>query len=142
MDQGDLFGAAEPRDRLATEKRLADRIRAEDHKRDARRAKALAEEGMARVKSSTEKALPGWSDMALEKVRRFAAANEQFTVEVVKEQAYLDGLPKPPNESAWGPVMKRASKAGWITFVGFAATHQASRHGLPNRLWKRTGKLA
>jgi hypothetical protein len=135
--QPDLFGADEPRQRLGIELAAARRLRAEDKRRAGRTGKQLAEEGMERVERRTEREEPGWGDKAFDALCRYARmTTEPFTGEDIKRYAYLAGVPRPNNESAWGPVVNRAKHRKVIVFDGFEAPKSASRHGSPNRRWR------
>lgn len=56
----------------------------------------------------------GWTDCALAMVETYARACPTLTTEEVRAYAYAKGLPRPPNEHAWGSPMMRARKLGWL----------------------------
>jgi hypothetical protein len=136
----DLFGATEARQRLATEQSAARREAAEKRRREAPVAatgRQLGEQGMERAAAGAEAEIPGWGDSAYGHLIDFIGAHrgERFTTERVKAFAYGRGLPKPRNESAWGPVMNTAARNHRIRRDGFMEPESASRHGSPNRAW-------
>lgn len=137
--QQDLFGADDARARLERERRAAARMEAENRKRERAEGQRRAQEGMDRAEAKADRVAPGWGGRAFDMVGRFIDAhpNAEFTGEAVKRWAYAHGLDRPENESAWGPVMVKAKRQKLIAFVGFAPPTAASRHGSPNRRWRR-----
>jgi hypothetical protein len=134
--QPDLFGRDPERRRAAQEAKAECRRQAENRRAEQRRGARLATEGMVRVAGATEAKLPGWSDQAFGHLRRVATVRLTFTGEDIKRAAYEAGLPVPPNESAWGSVMRRGSREKVMVQDGVAAPVSASRHGAPNRRWR------
>ncbi len=75
-----------------------------------------------------------WGDQALELVRRYPS-DQAFMTEEVRAWAYERGLPEPPNHRAWGPVMKKAERAGIITHAGTGLVSNPQAHRTPAALW-------
>lgn len=103
----------------------------------AAEAKRAAEDGMERAASRAERTTPGWRDEALALLVRFAAldAGGPFLGEEARAFAYTSGLPKPPDERAWGAIFNAAARRGLIARAGFAPA--TSSHGSPKPLWRR-----
>ena len=112
--------------------------RAATNEATAPSAESLAAEGIARSAEHAEAVREGWGDDAYGYLERYVAVTpDEFLGEELKRWAYDNGLDEPVNESAWGSVIRRASRAKLIEFVGFAKSKNASRHGTPGRLWRR-----
>lgn len=79
-----------------------------------------------------------WSDRAVEFVRLFARAAVgvgEFLAENARHFAHARGLPDPPDGRAWGAVMRRARRAGYIKNVGYRAARSSNLS--PKVLWAR-----
>lgn len=76
---------------------------------------------------------PGWSDAAVEAVRRFARTTESaFTIEVARE--YCPATPEGADARAWGAVATRCIRAGYIRKTG---DYTVDRYGSPKPLYVR-----
>lgn len=83
---------------------------------------------LKRVSRNAERTTPGWNDDALEQVRQYALDHKEFTAEAMRTgKTAHDGR-------AWGPVMKRAAKEGYIISIG--AEKVASSNLSYKTLWK------
>lgn len=87
----------------------------------------LRDEAMSRV----DRAAPAdWKELARQAVERVASERDVFTTDHV----WLDGLEKPPEPRAMGPIMRRAIRAGLIEKTGrvvptiFPEGHAGPRH--------------
>lgn len=85
---------------------------------DAMRAR---DAGIAAAQASTERMDPGWKDVALAFIAKYAMAKrprEQFTTEDVVD-AYKAGdlMPPPKGDKAWGGVIQTAQRKGFIAKV-------------------------
>ena len=76
----------------------------------------LMKEGISQSENNAESKNAGWVYAALEYVRTFN--REQFLAEDVRRYAENDGLPLPPSKRAWGGVIVRAKKLGYIKRIG------------------------
>ena len=78
---------------------------------------------------------PGWSDAAVEAVRRFARTTESaFTIEVARE--YCPAIPEGADARAWGVVTRIAMERGFIRFAGHFLP-AASSHGSMKPTYER-----
>lgn len=88
--------------------------------------------GMARVERS---AGTEWQRLALGYLSEYVARHlSPFLAEDVREWAEARGLPAPPNEKAWGPVMQAARRAGIVWPCGYAPAR--SSNGAPKVRWE------
>lgn len=75
----------------------------------------------------------GWTDAAVEGVRRFArSVDTPFTIEVARE--YCPATPEGADARAWGAVAVRAIRAGYIRKTG---VYTVDRYGSPKPLYER-----
>lgn len=93
---------------------------------------ARRDAAMASAVEHADNATPGWSDAALEYVKHFARAHKEFLAEDVRVLAPLLGLPEPPDNRAWGAVIRRARKEGIITPAGYGTDQYCSI----KQIWK------
>lgn len=101
-------------------------------------ALSRADAGIARVTLATERRVPGWVDMAIERLRSWAQARpEPFTIEIARA-AIEPGLPEPSDGRVWGAVTRAAVRAGVIEPTGGFAP-AASSNGSPKRLYRGGG---
>lgn len=95
-------------------------------------------DGMALVEANTA---PAWAELALATVREVACAKEHFTTDDVWERLDAQELASAwvHNNSALGPIMRKASASGWMvdTLTVLPST-RGSRHGNRLRVWKST----
>lgn len=79
--------------------------------------------------------LSGWTDLAVDDLRRFAAtATRPFTIE--QARAHCLGIPQGCDARAWGVVTRIAMKRGFIRFAGYFLP-AASSHGSMKPLYVR-----
>lgn len=78
-------------------------------------ARARADIGIERAAQATERAVPGWCEMAVEALRQFARRQrgENFIIEEAR-RAIERGLPEPKGLRAWGSVPRVAARRGYI----------------------------
>lgn len=95
----------------------------------------LAEEGMKRAAEHAERVLPGWEERALEYFRLYATLHPSFMTEDVRAYADEKGFEQPPAVGAWGPVVKRAKKEGYVVSRGKAEAKSPGQHGKWMALW-------
>lgn len=94
----------------------------------------LAKQGIQRSIDRANKACPNWSEDALEYVRQMTG---DFSSEEVRKIAEVDGLPLPPNPSAWGAVMRAAKKEKLIQFSRYRPAINPQAHKRPTVVWER-----
>ena len=104
------------------------------------RASQRATAGMERVRDAVEAECPGWMDVALDAVRRFAAVQSVglFTAEGMRSVIGAE-LPPTTRLRVWGPLIKKAIAAGYIVHSRQYAP-AASSNGSPKPLYRRGPK--
>lgn len=96
-------------------------------------ARARRDEGMARVESKVDRMCPGWTAQAEALLTRFLAGTTgAFITEQFAEWAEGQGLPEPHDSRAYGPLMNRARRLGWVVKVGYRTDRWAS----PKTEWR------
>ena len=96
----------------------------------------LRDQGILAALSNAERVTPGWSEEALGYVRVFATTRHEFTVEQVREFAYESGLPRPPDDRAWGHIPITAVKRGWVERAGVVEAVDPKVHKNMVTLWR------
>lgn len=100
-------------------------------------AARLRDAGMQQAVDHAEQVHEGWSDVALNFLKNFAAKAERFMTEDVRKAA--EGIvPEPPTARAWGAVVVKAKKAGFIKHVGFNQVKNKKAHCTPASVWCAT----
>lgn len=92
-----------------------------------------AREGMDRALKHAEDEVPGWGEVALLYLKRYAREHRQFTALEVRQSAKEWGLVEPPTPKAFGSVFQKAARLGVIRKIGYAP--HAERHASPTVLW-------
>lgn len=85
-------------------------------------------------------AAASWNDAALDQVVDFLTGKsmtETFFGTDAREYAHAHGLVQPKDTRAWGGVMRRAEKAGFIEHAGFGRSPNPASHSSPVAIWKR-----
>ena len=105
--------------------------------RPPRTGRELRDEGMARAVEHADAIYPEWSDVALSLLRTWCASRigQQFLAETPRG-ALEKMLPVPPDKRAWGAVMLRAAKAGYIEKVGYGACQAPNVHRSICTMWR------
>lgn len=94
-----------------------------------------AKTGMSRALEHAEQEEPGWGDVALLFLKKYAREHaEPFTALDVRTAAAEWGLSEPPTPKAFGSVFQRAAREGVIKKIGYAP--HAERHASPTVLWR------
>ena len=96
---------------------------------DPEGAKAARDEAMARVEAHAHEQ---WKDAAMDTIYRAWRLRPSFT----SEDLWKDGLPKPPEPRALGPMITAAASRGWCEASGtYVKGSSVSRHGAPIAVW-------
>lgn len=95
----------------------------------------LRDEGIEKAKDHAEKADPGWGDHALRLLRAFR--QNTFLTEELRLYAYQNGLPRPPDDRAWGSVIAKARKQKMITFLRYEKVRNPKAHCRPATVWRK-----
>lgn len=101
---------------------------------DMPRAELRRDLGVARSQAAAERNVPGWTEIALGYVRKYAQRNAPFLTEECRVWAIVQGCPQPQNKKAWGAVMQSAQRRGIIEACGYAPA--ASSNCSPKVLWR------
>lgn len=96
--------------------------------RDARDA------GMTQAIDRAERIEPSWGDMALDRIRAYAATHDRFISEECTDWAASQGFTSPADPRAWGAPFQKAARLGVIRKVGFGISQR--RHLSPTPLWE------
>lgn len=94
--------------------------------------------GIQTAITNAEKHHEGWFDEAVSLVKQYASiySFHSFMCEDVRVWAEQHKLiERPPHARAWGAVMIRAAKEGFIKKVGFGFTKNPLAHQTPATLW-------
>lgn len=94
----------------------------------------LMNEGIELSLNNADKATVGWKDDAM--IHLLCYPIQEFMAEDIRNFAYKHGLAKPPNERAWGGIIKKARKEGYISHVGYRSVKNAKAHKTPASVWK------
>lgn len=94
--------------------------------------------GMEQSVARADRAVDGWSEIALKHLRDFAAAHtDSFLAEEIAPWAYEQGCPPAPDDRAWGHVVKKGGNQGYIMQTGLAAKNRLSGNASTWRpLWR------
>ena len=100
-------------------------------------AKAARDKGIELAVSHAERESPGWADEALEYARLYALVHSEFICEDVRGFADRRGFSTPPDGRAWGGVMVRAAKVGYVTKTDRVACAKDPKvHMNPSSVWR------
>lgn len=109
--------------------------------------RTLADAGMAAALNHAERVAPAWGEVAFSAFKRYARSlpsGARFQCEDVRRWAMAEGLvDEPPSLRAWGPITKRAIRAGVVRHVGFASVDNPAAHCAPTAVYEvGTGAFA
>lgn len=88
-------------------------------------------DGMKAAEEAANRAVPCWSDLALEELLSVCRELGNFTIEQLRERSSIGS---PTHERAWGGVVNAASRKKLITKVGYKPSK--SSNGLPVTVWR------
>lgn len=91
--------------------------------------------GMNQSSSNAESKHPGWMQEALGYVRDYPG--KRFLVESVRRFAERQGLPIPPSKRAWGSVITKAKRLGYVKAIGFRTVSNPKAHRTPATYWEK-----
>lgn len=99
----------------------------------------LAEQGMLIAEQHANQVHPNWSEKAFEWFLKYIQLNglkHQFKTEDVRAYAEANGFEAPPSLRAWGSIVVKVAKAGFIKSAGYIKVENAKAHSTPATLWK------
>lgn len=99
-------------------------------------ARQIGHEAAELAADHAERIDPGWKDDAFKAVCAFAArqGGEPFLAEDARAFAVAIGVCAPVEPRAWGNIITRAKREGFITPAGYAPA--VSSRGSPKVLWR------
>lgn len=88
------------------------------------------------ARQGQEKQDPDWYAKANDLLRKYVNFGEKFITEDFRLWAELNGLEKPKEKRAYGPLILSAVKSGLIIWTGEYKEMVASHsHGCPKKVW-------
>ena len=101
----------------------------------------LRDRGIQQAIDHADAVEPSWSDMAYEATISFIGSHmrsgDSFTMEYIRLQLTESNMiSKPPDARAWGGIMRRLAKAGYIMKDGFIPAESAIAHRCPKQIWR------
>jgi hypothetical protein len=101
-------------------------------------SRALRDDGMQRAADHAEAVIPEWKELAYTRLLEFLGYHMgEFFSEDVRAFATGRGLPRPPDNRAWGHVMMRAARAGIIRKLRWDTAKDQKVHCNPVSVWIR-----
>lgn len=97
-------------------------------------AKVARDEAMSRVAKHADESCHRWSVLAFQWVLTYALAHREFVSEDCTAAAMEVGIPKPPDDRAWGAPFARAARQNIIKRIGYGVSKR--RHLSPTPLWQ------
>ena len=77
-----------------------------------------------------------WGDKAFNYLKIYMQHNREFMVEDVRELAEKAIIEQPPSNRAWGAVIRRAKKEGFIYHAGYRPVKNSKAHCTPASVWR------
>jgi len=105
--------------------------------RDTAEASRRRDEGIARVEENAG----AWLEDAGEALGRLVETfpGKEAPWDHLKALLLVGGLRKPHHPNAWGGLVRRAVKAGWLTRVGYTTASSPQSHGTEMRVYRVRG---
>lgn len=104
---------------------------------EANLARTMRDAGINTAARHADEQSPRWVDRATELLTEYARQHRVINSERVRGYAASRGLPHPPDGRAWGAVMQRAARAGWIRKTGRYETAEDPKvHCNPVAVWE------
>lgn len=95
----------------------------------------LAEQGMNAARNNADNQIDNWSDIAFKYLFQYAKTHEYFTTEQVRRDS--EGIvPEPPDNRAWGAIIRQAKSALIIEFEQYTHRKQPIAHKAIVSLWR------
>lgn len=96
----------------------------------------LKRQGMKIASESAEEKEPGWNEKAYKFLIEYIKTHEKFLAEDIR-WASVGIVPEPPSRRAWGSIIVRAAREGYIERIGYTTTNSPKSHKTPASLWQR-----
>lgn len=98
----------------------------------------LRDSGINTALGHANDVIENWADRAMQYLIAFLQTHPgKFMAEQVRQFAIDGGLPKPPNNRAWGGIFQSASRSKLIKQVGYARVKNPRAHCANAALWER-----
>lgn len=97
-------------------------------------ARAERDAGMLQAAQHAEDLQPKWGELAIERIRAYAATHAEFISEECTDWAAAQGFTSPADPRAWGAPFQKAARLGIIRKVGYGVSQR--RHLSPTPLWQ------
>lgn len=94
----------------------------------------LRDAGILRASQHADEVCEGWTETALAFLQKFAATTPQFMTEDVRVAA-AGIVPEPPDTRAWGNVIVKAKKLGYIRKLGIQCKSDKKGHRAFAGVW-------
>ena len=96
---------------------------------------ARRDKGMAKALTHAEDVEEDWGEKALKFLHQYAKTHREFSGEAVRA-ASRDKVLRPPSLRAWGAIMVKAAKHGWIKQVGYTKVLNPRAHRANAAVWR------
>lgn len=100
----------------------------------------LKEKGILQAITHANQKIHKWSDKAYAHLLEYIKTNSQFKTEDARAYAEKQGLEEPPSKRAWGGVVLRAARSGFIIKGGHAIVDNPKAHNCLATLWNVVNK--
>lgn len=96
----------------------------------------LRDQGMQRATNHADAVINDWSETAYQFLLGYLHSHSLFMTEDVRKAS--EGIvPEPPSLRAWGSIIVRAAKSGFIKRAGYENVKNARAHSTPATLWRK-----
>lgn len=99
-------------------------------------AQQRRDEAIQRVVEHADRVRAEWSDQAFRLLRVYATTRDSLTAEEVREWSESVGLDRPPDNRAWGGVIRRARFAGLLGKGEYEEAKDPRVHCRPIMRWR------
>jgi hypothetical protein len=100
---------------------------------------ALKLKGISDAAEHAEREHPNWNKDAIHLLQifcQFKGLGNTFTAEEFREYAEAKKLPEPPSLRAYGSVILKCSRAGFIAHAGYTKVKNPKAHRATASVWK------
>lgn len=106
------------------------------HSFDFSAGEIAKQQGMTAASEHAETIIPGWNQMAYDKLKEFCTFRlGPFLMEDFRQWAEPSGLPSPPHLRAYGSIAIKAARDGFIKKIGYAKVTNAKAHQATASVW-------
>lgn len=105
------------------------------HEFDREAGKRYAESGAKKAIDHAQLTDLTWAEQALKFLLQYIKHGNEFMVEELRT-ASIGTVPEPPSKRAWGGIIAKAARLGWVVAVGYRQVSNVKAHATPARVWK------